>query len=124
MISLPYGQVPGVNHPRHHLDIHAQIDDLGRRILTLAGDVDLRTVGRLRDQIVGQATDGITVVIDLRDVDFMDSPGLGALIHCQRTLAHHGAHLVARAPRGDVLDLLEMTGADEVLRIEKHPEDG
>ena len=113
-----------MNHPRHHLEIHTQLDDLGRRILMLAGDIDLQTVGRLRDQIVGQATDGVTVVVDLRDVDYMDSPGLGALIHCDRILADHGAHLVARAPRGDVLDLLETTRAAELLRIEGPPEEG
>lgn len=107
-----------MNHPRHRLEIHVDTDDIGRRILTLAGDVDLRTVGRLREHLVGEAGSTAAVVIDLRDVVFMDSPGLGALIHCYRVLAAHGTDLIARAPHGDILDLLETTGAGEVLTIE------
>jgi anti-anti-sigma factor len=95
-----------------------ETDDSGRRILTLAGDVDLQTAGLLREQLVAEAGSTRVVVIDLRDVVFMDSPGLGALIHCWRVLAHSGTDLIARAPQGDVLDLLVTTGTDDVITIE------
>jgi len=110
-----------VNHPRHRLEIHAETDDLGRQILTLAGDVDRQTAGQLRDHLLDDATGATTMVLDLREVGFMDSPGLGALVHCQRILAHHGTRLVTRAAQGDVLDLLETTGADELLTEEDPP---
>jgi hypothetical protein len=33
-------------------------------------------------------------------------------------LAHSGTDLIARAPQGDVLDLLVTTGTDDVITIE------
>jgi len=119
--SPAHKQVRPLNHPAHRLEIHAETDDLGRQILTLSGDVDRQTVGQLREHLLGGAAGATTMVIDLREVEFMDSPGLGALVHCQRVLAHKGTRLVTRAAQGDVRDLLETTGADELLTIEDPP---
>ncbi|HVL65604.1 MAG TPA: STAS domain-containing protein, partial [Actinomycetota bacterium] len=57
------------------------VDEEGYRILRPSGDLDVYTVGSLRDAI-GRMIDEETpkVVVDLDGVPFMDSSGLGALM--------------------------------------------
>jgi anti-sigma B factor antagonist len=104
--------------PQHHLEIHGPIDDGGRKVLVLSGDVDLATAPGLRERIEEAGVGGVTVVIDLRDVRFMDSPGLGTLIYCRQVLEQHGSALVARSPQGDVRDLFDIVQLDSVFPIE------
>ncbi len=107
--------------PSHHLDIRSTSDDAGRRVLVLDGEVDLKTCGALRDEIAAAAEVSSTVVLDLRDVTFMDSPGLGTLIYCHQRLAEDRATLVVRAPQGDVLELFDMVRLDTKMPIELAP---
>ncbi|WP_084264550.1 STAS domain-containing protein [Actinomadura macra] len=52
-----------------------------RTIVALAGDIDVETSPRLREFLVGLVDENARhLVIDLDDVDFLDSTGLGVLI--------------------------------------------
>jgi anti-sigma B factor antagonist len=111
-------EIAAMTIPQHHLEIHGPIDDVGRKVLVLSGDVDLATAPVLRDRIEEAAEDGATVVIDLRDVRFMDSPGLGTLIYCRQLLEQRGSALVARSPQGHVRELFDVVQLDSVFPIE------
>lgn len=63
----------------------------------------------------GAAGPGTRVVIDLRDVRFMDSPGLGTLVFCHRAMEAAGSYLSVRHAEGDVRDLLVLTHAERLL---------
>jgi anti-sigma B factor antagonist len=104
--------------PQHHLEIQGPIDDAGRTVLVLAGDVDLATSPELRERIEEAGVGGGTVVIDLREVRFMDSPGLGTLIYCRQALERYGATLVVRSPQGHVRELFDVVQLASVLSIE------
>ena len=105
--------------PPHHLEIQGPTDDDGDRIVfVLSGDIDLRTAPDLRDRIKGVAASGASVVIDLRDVRFVDSPGLGTLIYCGRALEETGAELVLRGPRGPVRELFDLVSLESLVTIE------
>jgi anti-sigma B factor antagonist len=108
-----------VTVPLHHLEIQGPIDDDGDRVvLILSGDIDLQTAPDLRDQIKAAAAPGAPVVIDLRDVRFVDSPGLGTLIYCGRALEATGSKLVLRAPQGHVRDLFDLVSLHALFTIE------
>ena len=108
-------------HRPHHLEIQVIDDDTDRPVLALSGDVDLRTAPRLRDRIDAVAADATTVVIDLQEVRFMDSPGLGTLIYCHQRLAAQETELVVRAPTGPVKELFDMVRLDAIVPIEPTP---
>ncbi len=103
---------------RHHLEIDGPTDEGGRNVLRLSGDIDLATAPGLRDRITEASTGPTTVVIDLRDVRFMDSPGLGILIYCRDVLEANGSALVARSPMGHVRQLFDFVHAEQILTIE------
>jgi anti-anti-sigma factor len=102
----------------HQLDIAPSTDGDGRQVLVLAGDVDLKTVPSLSARVLGLARPGATVVLDLTDVRFVDSPGLGAIIHCHLRLTEDGATLVLRSPQPQVRELFDLVQLDSLLAIE------
>ena len=77
--------------------------DRGYAIVAVAGEVDIATVTRLRERLLGLAASGRTLVVDLDQVSFIDSAGLAALVGAARRAAAHRASLqvvCARARTG------------------------
>jgi anti-anti-sigma factor len=69
----------------------------GQLVLTVRGDLDLMTVGRLRAALhdaCGDPRCGVTV--DLSDVKFLDGLTFGAMATTARQLRHRGCHFVVR----------------------------
>ena len=87
-------------------------------VLRCAGEIDIATVSVLRDRLSHIQVEGPAhLVLDLDEVTFMDSLGLGALI---------GAHKRARVLRGSlvivcnsrpILRLFTATALDRVFTI-------
>ena len=61
------------------------------------------------------------VTIDLRNLTFIDSTGLRALIEAQMQLEAVGSAFCVIHRRGHVADILGLTGADRVLRLVEAP---
>ena len=104
--------------PTHHLVVDLATDEQGRKVLVTSGDIDLQTAPLLRRHIDRAAEPGEDLVIDLRQVTFIDSPGLGTLIHCDRVRRERGGQLVLRDPSGPVRDLFEVVRLANVIEIE------
>jgi anti-sigma B factor antagonist len=94
----------------------ADADDY--RILRPAGDLDVYTVGSLRDAI-GDVIEQESprIVVDLDSVPFMDSSGLGALMGGVRRLREAGGDLAIACTRGQHLKLFTITGFGEGVSI-------
>ncbi len=88
------------------------------RVLRPEGDLDVYTVGSLRDAI-GSMIDDRTphVVVDLDGVPFMDSSGLGALMGGVRRLREAGGDLAIACTREQHLKLFTITGFGEGVSI-------
>jgi anti-sigma B factor antagonist len=85
------------------------------------GDVDLATVGVLRAQLTAALERGEKVVLDLREVTFMDTQGLAAVIEAQQASAASGTRfVVVRAP-ATVHRLFDMIGLSERLTVVDDP---
>jgi anti-sigma B factor antagonist len=90
-------------------------------VVWLGGEMDLSTAPRLRDCFHGQLTEPMhttRVVIDLEDLDFIDSTGLDALVRARDRVLAYGAELVLRSPSHRVYRLLELTGLDRLFTVE------
>jgi anti-sigma B factor antagonist len=87
-------------------------------VLIPGGDLDVYTVGSLRDAI-GQMIEEQTtrVVVDLDGVPFMDSSGLGALMGGVRRLREAGGDLAIACTREQHLKLFAITGFGEGVSI-------
>jgi anti-sigma B factor antagonist len=88
----------------------------GAVIAAVAGEIDISTVAQLRERLFELADSGGTLIVDLNQVTFIDSAGLGALVGTARRVAEHGGSLHAvcsQQPRR----LLWMTGVDRRIPL-------
>jgi anti-sigma B factor antagonist len=80
------------------------------------GELDAYTVAAFRDALGGLATHP-RVVIDLSEVPFMDSAGLGALIGGIRRAREHGGEVAVACSRPTLTRLLHTTGFDRIVPV-------
>lgn len=79
--------------------------------------LDARNAAALKDAIAAFVTAGSeSIVLDLSDVEFIDSSGLGAIMSALKLLGRKG-DLVIAAPREPVEALFKLTRMDQVFRI-------
>lgn len=93
-------------------------DQDGYKVVRPSGDLDVYTVGSLRDAI-GAMIEGEAkkVVVDLDGVPFMDSSGLGALMGGVRRLREAGGDLAIACTKEQHLKLFTITGFGEGVSI-------
>jgi anti-sigma B factor antagonist len=92
------------------------VDD--RTVVEVAGEIDVYTAPRLREQLVELVNGGsYHLVIDLEGVEFLDSTGLGVLVGgLKRVRAHDGSlRLVCTQER--ILKIFRITGLTKVFSI-------
>jgi anti-sigma B factor antagonist len=89
----------------------------GGVVVHLAGELDLYNAPQVRSALEEVAgSNPARVVVDLEEVEFVDSTVLGILIETRRRLEDRAVFLLA-APGHDVRRALEVSGLDRHLRI-------
>ena len=97
--------------------LEVAVDDLGRhRGVGLRGEVDMASVGAvrtcLRELMLAGHTD---LLIDLSEVTFMDSTGLGVLVAARKQARVFRGTLGLVAPSPPVARVLSLTSLDRVF---------
>jgi anti-sigma B factor antagonist len=85
------------------------------------GDLDLATVETLDAALRRAQESHDLVVLDLRQVPFMDSSGLHALIAADQRARERGGRLVVVQGGDQIRRLLGLTGADRQLEVVDDP---
>jgi anti-anti-sigma factor len=88
------------------------------RVLRLVGELDLSGVDLFERTLEGEldGEDGI-VALDLRDLTFMDSSGLRALVMADRRVKNVGRSLVVVRPSGSVERVMALTDVSARLEL-------
>lgn len=86
-------------------------------VIRLRGELDLETARAARDEIVAALEPDLRMVVDLADVAFMDSSGLGALVFALREAKAVGATLVVDNPQPWVGKLFEAAGVAQLFGL-------
>jgi anti-sigma B factor antagonist len=83
------------------------------------GEVDALTAPRLGRRLLTLAEEGKTrLVVDLSNVTFMDSTGIGVLLNTLRALrARRGGGLVLVCPTERIMRPFQITGLMDQLRV-------
>lgn len=85
-------------------------------IISVSGELDLHSVGGLQDALDEAVNEtGEIVVVDLADVDLIDSIALGALARASRRLRENSGALGVVASNADVVRAFEITSLDRVI---------
>lgn len=90
----------------------------GTTVIAVGGEIDVYTAPKLRDKISELVADGrYDLVIDLEEVEFLDSTGLGVLVGgLKKVRAHNGSmRLVCGQDR--LLKIFRITGLAKVFDI-------
>jgi len=107
----------------HPFSVHCDLRD-GGAVVVVAGEIDMSTSPALREQLRSPEAQAPTVVLDLREVTFMDSSGLGAIVGQHKRAREHGfrfAVAVGGAPSVErILALAQLT---QVLEVVETPDD-
>ena len=82
----------------------------GHVLVTVAGEVDIATVPRLRGQLVALAAGGRPLIADLDRAGFIDAAGLGVLAGAAGRAAAHGGGLHMVCARARTRRLFRLTG--------------
>ena len=82
------------------------------------GELDAYTVNDFREAL-GEVAAATHLLIDLSDVPFMDSAGLGALIGGIRRTRESGGEVAVACGRPTLTRLLHTTGFDRIVPVEE-----
>ncbi|MDT4934180.1 MAG: anti-sigma factor antagonist [Pseudonocardiales bacterium] len=87
-------------------------------VLAVRGEVDVYSAPALKNgltELLG--ANGASVIVDLTDVGFLDSTGLGVLVAARTAAAEAGGRLPIVCDRERILKLFRITGLDGVFEI-------
>jgi anti-sigma B factor antagonist len=92
--------------------------DGDRVTVALRGELDLSGVDRARRAIEeAEASDAPLLVLDLSELDFVDSTGLEVMLRAARRAHDEGRRLIVQRPSRYVRRLLELTAIDQTLDV-------
>ncbi|MDH4168911.1 MAG: STAS domain-containing protein [Acidimicrobiia bacterium] len=97
------------------LEIHVEEND-DHTTCRPVGEIDAYTVGTFRESLT-ELSERQRLIVDLSDVPFMDSAGLGALIGGIRRVREHEGAVVVVSTSATITRLLHTTGFDRIVPV-------
>lgn len=102
-------------------DVHISEGPLGP-VATLSGEVDMAAAEEVEQRIrAALAGEPEVLVVDLRQVDFLDSSGLRVVLALDRDQRARDARLVVVRGGRRVARVMELTGAERQLEMVDDP---
>lgn len=89
----------------------------GLPVLGVRGEVDVYSAPSLKSRISQMLPESPVIVVDLSEVAFLDSTGLGALVAARTSAIEAGGKLPLVCDRERILKLFTITGLDQVFQI-------
>ena len=100
------------------MDLQFSELDNNIRSIKLIGRLDIFGVGEIETKFTGHCSgDGVRVVVDLAEVDFLASIGIRLLMLTAKSLASRGGRMVLLNPISEVQNVLEVTGIPAIIPI-------
>ena len=87
-------------------------------IVKLNGELETSTAELTGASLMELVGPGDDVVVDLRDVEYLDPDGLSALLDARQEAARRGGSLSLRSPTREIARILARSGAAELITIE------
>lgn len=91
----------------------------GEIVVRVRGEVDLYTAPQLRERL-DEAVNGPSpnVIVDLEQLDFIDSTGLGVLVGALKQARAAGGDVTLRNPTRSTHKILEIAGLTELFAVQ------
>lgn len=99
------------------LDIRVEKDN-DQIAIFLTGEIDAFTAPKLKEELAKCTVQtGKTIQVDLEQVEYMDSTGLGIFIGALKSAKEHDSSLKLVHLQDRVFRLFKITGLDEIMDI-------
>jgi len=90
----------------------------GQRVIKLEGECDIGSAPELREALRELMPPEVTDLrVDVHDLDFIDSTGLGVIVGALRRIREGGGELTLVGARGAVQRVLEVTRLDQAIPL-------
>ena len=91
-------------------------------LVSVTGEIGVAAEDQFREALTSALSQETPcLVVDLAEVPFMASAGVGVLMGIRAVLAARGASLVLSAPQPAVARVLEVTGAADLIPVAEDP---
>lgn len=95
------------------------VDKNSQIIMYVSGEVDIYTAPDLKKELVALTEQkGKTVAVDLGNVSYMDSTGIGVFISALKSSKENDSKLKLVNLQSQVMRLFEITGLNEIINIQ------
>jgi anti-sigma B factor antagonist len=104
--------------------MNLRVDEVpGARALRLEGELDMMTIELLQCRLDDASVEGGPLVVDLRELTFMDSTGIHAWVRASQLLAANDWCVYLHVRGGIVERVLKVAGLDGVpnVHVVRHP---
>ncbi|MBM7554398.1 STAS domain-containing protein [Thalassobacillus pellis] len=96
-----------------------------KSIVALSGEIDAFTAPKLKENLLPLTKEeGQTIEVDLQNVNYMDSTGLGVFISALKSTKEHGSELKLVHMQERVHRLFKITGLTEIMNIDSTVQGG
>jgi anti-sigma B factor antagonist len=103
---------------------HSVEEKRGTVVVAFAGEVDLEHSPKAREILLEQVGRRRRVLVDLSNVDYIDSSGIASLVEAFQKAKKAGTPFALAAPNPAALRVLELARLDRVFRIFATLEEG
>ena len=87
--------------------------------VSLQGELDVSTADKLKEHLHYLADDNILdLKINLENLDYIDSTGLGAMIGVLKKLKTDNKEIYIINPKSNVKKIFTITGLDKIFKVE------
>lgn len=97
---------------------------VGTAVVTISGELDVTSLST-HQALVDEAIESEPrlLVLDLRELTFLDSAGLTLLVRANRRMRNADGTLAVANARPSIADVMARMGLDATMRIERQPLD-
>jgi anti-sigma B factor antagonist len=87
-------------------------------VISVVGELDFHTAPRLREEIIKLLNQGVLkLIVDLSQMQFVDSSGLGVLVAGLKRMRERDGNLTLRSPSANTSQVLEVSGLNKLLLV-------
>ncbi|WP_339253506.1 STAS domain-containing protein [Sporosarcina sp. FSL W8-0480] len=95
------------------------LEDNSVQYFKVVGEIDAFTAPVLKDRLSAvQEVQGLKAELDLSEVEYMDSTGLGVFVGFYKAVTANGGHVKITGLNRRLNRLFEITGLNEIIDIE------
>ena len=101
------------------MDLTAQVKEMsGVPVISLAGEMDVHTSARLRDSVLVLLETGARkIVINLDNIEYVDSTGLGTMVAVLKRMTEQDCKLCVVSANPLINKVFEITGLTRIFTI-------